>query len=224
MKEQYIFPFLWMRGEEEAVIREEMAKINECGIQAVCVEARPHDDFCGPGWWRDMDVVLDEAKHRGMKVWILDDKHFPTGYANGLVVSRYPERGKQYLACTSADVFGAEHIVTLDVRRMLKPTIGFWEIGKPVNMAERANNRLLSLIALRFAEGGRFMEEAIDLTAYCREDGKASFTLPAGQWRVFALYTTRTDGGDESYLNMIDPMAGATQLPLSAPCMPRSGA
>ena len=44
-----IFPFLWMRGEEEAILRREIEKIAQCGIGAVCVEARPHDDFCGPG-------------------------------------------------------------------------------------------------------------------------------------------------------------------------------
>ena len=45
----YILPFLWMRGEKEEVIREEMGRIDSCGIKAVCVEARPHKDFCGPG-------------------------------------------------------------------------------------------------------------------------------------------------------------------------------
>ena len=30
-----------------------------------------------------MDIILDEARTRGMKVWILDDSHFPTGYCNG---------------------------------------------------------------------------------------------------------------------------------------------
>ena len=81
MNDNYIFPFLWMRGEEEEILRNEIGKIHECGIRAICVEARPHDDFCGPGWWHDMDIVLDEARKRDMKVWILDDKHFPTGYA-----------------------------------------------------------------------------------------------------------------------------------------------
>ena len=28
-------------------------------------------------------IILDEAEKRGMKVWILDDKHFPTGFAAG---------------------------------------------------------------------------------------------------------------------------------------------
>ena len=209
-KNAYIFPFLWMRGEEEDIIRTEIGKICECGIDAVCVEARPHDDFCGPKWWHDMDIVLDEAKKRGMKVWILDDKHFPTGYANGLI-AQHPERKKQYLACSAADVFGAPRQLTLNVRRMLKPAIGYWEIGNPVDMEERANNRLLALIALRFAEGDVFSGDSIDLTDTCK-DGVAAFTLPEGQWRVHALYITRTDGGNPEYINMIDRISAHTQI------------
>ena len=207
-----IFPFLWMRGEEEPILRRELAKIAECGIRAVCVEARPHDDFCGPGWWHDMDIVLDEAKKRDMRVWILDDKHFPTGYANGLIETKYPERKKQYLACTVADVFGASRPLTLNVGRMLKPSIGFWEIGNPVDYAERANNRLFALTALRFDEESRFFEDSIDLTDTVDADGFARFTLPEGAWRVHALYLTRTDGGNPTYINMLDAASAHTQI------------
>lgn len=210
--ERPIFPFLWMRGEDESILRREIAKIAECGIKAVCVEARPHDDFCGPGWWHDMDIVLDEAKKRDMRVWILDDKHFPTGYANGLIETKYPERRKQYLACTVADVFGSACGHTLNVGRMLKPSIGFWEIGNPVDYAERANNRLLALTALRFEEDERFHEDAIDLTACVDADGFARFTLPEGAWRVHALYLTRTDGGNPAYINMLDAASARTQI------------
>ena len=77
----YILPFFWQHGEEEAVLREYMKVIDESNIKAVCVESRPHPDFCGPKWWADMDVILDEARKRGMKVWILDDSHFPTAIA-----------------------------------------------------------------------------------------------------------------------------------------------
>ena len=125
----HIFPFLWMRGEEESILREELSKIRECGISAVCVEARPHDDFCGPGWWHDMDIVLDEARQHDMKVWILDDKHFPTGYANG-GIEKHPERKKLYLACSTSDIFGRKGKHTLDISRMLKPSIGYWDIGR----------------------------------------------------------------------------------------------
>lgn len=47
--ENYIFPFLWMHGEEESVIRKYMRVIHEAGVGAVCVESRPHPDFLGDG-------------------------------------------------------------------------------------------------------------------------------------------------------------------------------
>lgn len=211
MGENYILPFLWMRGEKEEVIREELSKICECGIRAVCVEARPHDDFCGPGWWHDMDIVLDEAKKKGMKVWILDDRHFPTGYANGLIETKYPQRRKLYLACTTADVFGAQRPLTLEISRMLKPSAGYWDLGKPVNSEERKNNRLYAAVAVKFAQHNLFWEDAVDLTDCCNGDF-VSFKLPKGQWRIFVLYLTRTDGGDESYINMIDKESAYTQI------------
>ena len=207
----HIFPFLWMRGEEESILREELSKIRECGIRAVCVEARPHDDFCGPGWWHDMDIVLDEAKKHDMKVWILDDKHFPTGYANG-GIERHPERKKLYLACSTSDVFGRSGKHTLDISRMLKPSIGYWDIGKPADYAERANNRLYAILALRFTEGNEFSEEVMDLTDTYDGEQFANFELPKGQWRIHVLYTTRTDGGADNYINMIDAESAHTQI------------
>lgn len=71
-----------------------------------------------------MDIVLNEAKKRDMKLWILDDKYFPTGYANGLIEKKYPERKKLYLACTTADIFGGAYERSLNVNRMRKPSIG----------------------------------------------------------------------------------------------------
>lgn len=77
----YILPFFWQHGEDEETLREYMGVIQDMGIRAVCLESRPHPDFAGPKWWEDMDVILSEARQRNMKVWILDDCHFPTGYA-----------------------------------------------------------------------------------------------------------------------------------------------
>lgn len=207
----YIFPFLWMRGESEEIIRNEIAKIAECGIRAVCVEARPHNDFCGLGWWHDMDIVIDEAKKRNMKIWILDDKHFPTGYAAGLIETKYPERKKWYLADTTADIFGSQHPLTINIERMLKPVIGYWQIGEPADYEERAKNQMLAVIACRFTDNGTFTEETINLTDTCK-DGTASFTLPQGQWRLHVIYKTRTDGGNENYINMLDKVSAHTQI------------
>ena len=79
----HILPFLWLKGEENETIGRELDQIEECGIREVCLESRPHPDFCGPGWWKNLDYICSEASRRKMKLWILDDRKFPTGYANG---------------------------------------------------------------------------------------------------------------------------------------------
>ena len=49
----HIAPFLWIHGDEEKNLKEEIMKIYEYGIRSLCVEARSHGDFNGPGWFRD---------------------------------------------------------------------------------------------------------------------------------------------------------------------------
>ncbi|WP_034332619.1 sugar-binding domain-containing protein [Bacillus sp. J37] len=207
----YIFPFLWMRGEEEKVIREEISKIYECGIRAVCVEARPHPDFAGPGWWNDLDIVMEEAKQRGMRVWVLDDAHFPTGYANGLIENKYPNRKKTYINYNSVDVFGAQNEITVNISPMLKPKRSWMDMGKPVDEIEQKNNRLISVVAGKLIKEGIIGESVIDLTEKV-EDGFLTFTLPNGQWRIYVIYETKTDGGNPKYINMIDEESVSTQL------------
>ncbi len=213
MDNNHIFPFLWMRGESEEILRTEMEKIAECGIGAVCVEARPHEEFCQEGWWHDMDIILDEAKKRDMKVWILDDKHFPTGYANGLIETKYPERKKLYIANSKANVCGyPNRLLSLNIKKMLKPAIGYWEIEDSFkNMQERANNKLLTVIAVKAAEGKKLHEEVIDLTDTVNGD-YAEFSLPEGVWTVYVIFKTRCDGGSDTYINLIDAESAYTQI------------
>jgi len=54
----YILPFFWQHGENEATLRKYMEVIQKSNIGAVCIESRPHPDFVGPKWWRDMDIIL----------------------------------------------------------------------------------------------------------------------------------------------------------------------
>ena len=67
-EENHLLPFFWQHGEEEEVLRTYMQKIRQSGIRAVCLEARPHPEFAGDAWWRDLDIILDEAKKLDMKL------------------------------------------------------------------------------------------------------------------------------------------------------------
>lgn len=210
--ESHILPFFWVRGETEAVIRTEIEKIYECGIREICVEARPFEDFAGPAWWSELDIILNECRKRNMRVWILDDKHFPTGYANGLIEKRYPERRKQYLCVNSVDISCSGAAVSVPVREMLSPYTGWWELGKPADSAERENNRLFAIIAVRLYEGKTVYEETVDLTREYSGGSCADIMLPDGIWRIMVFYITRTDGGDPTMINMLDPISAATQI------------
>ena len=60
--ENHLLPFMWQHGEDEATLRTLVGKIQESGAQALCVESRPHPDFLGASWWRDMDILMDECR------------------------------------------------------------------------------------------------------------------------------------------------------------------
>lgn len=198
-----IFPFLWMRGEPEEVLRTELEKIHACGITGVCVESRPHPDFLGPGWWDDMDIIMEEAERLDLAVWILDDAHFPTGYANGAVKGR-PELGKTYLACSFTDVVGPTPCAELNCNALMSKEFTWQDIGKPVNPPLMEENQLISVTARRFAGGTALSEDVMELTGLVDGEGMLHFDVPAGQWRVCVCYTTRAGGGDPEYLNPLD--------------------
>lgn len=104
--ENHIAPFLWVHGEDHEAYRETILAMHKAGIGALCIEARPHPDFNGPGWFSDIAFIIDFCRSLGMKVWLLDDSHFPTGFANGEVAKHHPERRKRYLRLQTFDVMG----------------------------------------------------------------------------------------------------------------------
>lgn len=106
--ENHIASFLWIHGEDTEIIKNEIRHIYDSGIRALCVEARPHSDFNGPKWFEDIGTILTECKRLGMKMWLLDDSHFPTGYVNGEVQKNYPELCKQFLICKTMDFAGPQ--------------------------------------------------------------------------------------------------------------------
>ena len=211
----YVLPFFWQHGEDEAVLREYMQAIYDSNIREVCVECRPHPDFCGPKWWRDMDVIMDEARKRGMRVWLLDDSHFPTGYANGGYEDADPSLLKKYLHFVTADVDGPTPQVTYDIQREMDRLRGPQRGPGPQLSPEKArelgihlpkerffdDDCLQAVIAYRIARGGA-LGEALDITDHVR-DGVLTWDVPEGLWRIYAAYTTHNGGGQSDYMSVI---------------------
>ena len=173
-EDNHLFPFYWQRGDHRDRIPAQIARIRDSGCRALCVESRPHPDFCGEGWWRDMDVVLAECARLGMKVWILDDKRFPTGFANGLVESKYPDLAQRTLVERHVDAMGPAPGTAMVAPRTPEGDV------------------LLGVRAYRRAPGGgqRLCGAPVDLSG-CVRDGLLRWDVPPGCWRVFWFWRSR---------------------------------
>ena len=177
-----IFPFLWLRGEERNLIEKEIDSIYNNNIRAFIVESRTHPDFCGEGWWRDMDIVLNKAKALGMRVWVLDDKHYPTGFANDKF-SEHPELTQWHIAARNADIIGCKS--------------GRLRVGC------LPEDRLLFAAAYPYKGNNIDYTSPVFLTS-AFENNFLYFDLPEKPYRVVTIWKTR-DGGRNDRMDLINP-------------------
>lgn len=207
----YIMPFFWQHGEDEITLRKYMEVIYDSNIRSVCVESRPHPDFCGAKWWTDMDIILDEARKRNMKVWILDDSHFPTGYANGALDDAPAELCRQNVFCHIKELpYQAGMVKVLmknykkppKIKNMaLKPTVRFLvTLGKSSRVFD--DDCQLSVIAVPVGEELN-KKDFIELSSYIN-NGVLEWEKPIGEWKVYIVGLSRNLGAHRTYINMMD--------------------
>lgn len=194
--ENYLLPFLWMVNGDTQNLEERVETIYKSGARALCLESRTHDFFCEDAWWEDVEIILKACKERDMKVWILDDKHFPTGYANKLATKKYPHLRRWQLVEHHVDVLGPAKEVSF----LLHP--GFKEdelLG--VYMYERTGNQ------------EEICGKPICLTHQVEGDF-LYLDVPQGCYRIFFYYKSRKGMLEKhaDYINLIDEAAVKVQI------------
>ena len=204
-------PFLWIHGESAQRMISEIHRIHESGIGALCIEARPHDDFNGPKWFEDIKVIIEECKKLDMKVWLLDDSHFPTGFANGEVKKNYPELCKKYLCLKTYDfcgpVEGSGACITNAIKAptdqilkvFLQKKTGFEDVdyAQTIDVTDTIHQ------VDDFNTGKQIWMYYIQKFITAGKQTYVNFDLPAGQWSLNVL-TVSYKGGEketEGYLN-----------------------
>lgn len=189
----HIIPLFWQRGEGKAAICREIGKIAGSGIEAFCVEARPHPDFMGAGWWSDLDIIMEEARKRKMKVWLFDDSHYPTGYAAGKLKKGPASLQHRFLREHHVDVLGPLPGASASVKRP-----GWTD-------TDLEDARLLAVVAAKRGHANALAGEFIDLTGHV-SDGKLYWDVPQGFWRIF--FVVEAGSGPDvplsNYINVLD--------------------
>lgn len=208
-EQNYLFPFFWQHGEKHEILGEYIDKIFDSQMKAICVEARPHPDFVGNKWWYDMDYIISKLKEKDMKMWILDDSHFPTGYANGRIVKDYPEYLKLYINCRRYDVHGPIPQARIDLKLLKgrvwdKPETDINVIG--VYMAKRLHQET--------EEGDPIQAETlIDITEKMDMSNRLlTLDIPEGAYSIFVVFETKKglEDATKDYLNPL--VKEATQI------------
>lgn len=163
-------PLFWLHGDESKERLEQFVeKTAEGGNGSFTAESRPHNDWLGPNWYRDLGICLDAAKKHDLKMWIFDEKWWPSQGIGGNVP---PEYSAKRLDTSSVDVDGP----------------------RAFDGEGYGGERYVAAIAGRVAADGKIDGESlVDLAPQIR-DGKLSWQVPAGKWRVMKFTHKQAPG------------------------------
>ncbi|HEY5910344.1 MAG TPA: glycosyl hydrolase [Verrucomicrobiae bacterium] len=164
-------PLFWLHGDESKE-RLEMyvGKVGEGGNGCLTTESRPHKDWLGEGWYRDLGICLEAARKHGLKVWIFDEKWWPSGEVAGKVPEQY---GSKRLVATSTNVAGPAQFTAS----------GF---GGP---------NFIAAVAGREKDGLLDGASLVDLSDSIR-DGALTWQVPPGEWKVLRFAWTPHKSGN----------------------------
>ena len=153
-------PLFWMHGDESvAQLEGELQKVAEGGNGCFTAESRPHSDWLGEGWYRDLAICLEAAKKHNLKMWIFDEKWWPSQGVAGQVPPRYAAKQLQASAVevTGPRLFEADGYTGADY---------------------------IAAVAGRMAVDGTIDGDSlVDMAGFVR-DGKLVWTAPEGRWSI----------------------------------------
>lgn len=92
----------WDGRMSDTVIKRDLDRIKAMGFRGVMVEAGygMTAKYLSPEWFSLVRFAVDEAKTRGMKVWIEDEGKYPSGFAGGKFSNERPDLKMQGLVVT----------------------------------------------------------------------------------------------------------------------------
>lgn len=180
-----IMPFVWMNEETPEELAGEIRFLRKMGLDSFIVESRVHEDFCGERWFEEIEYLLKLAQENGMKLWVLDDKSYPTGYANGALKDCYPEDNAWHIKVEKTDVAGEAR----NAKILLQ-----------VDLA--AGDEILGVfLAKRTAQPDHY-EEIVDVTDGVCED-LLYVDVPQGAYSVLTVVKTLACSERRYYLDML---------------------
>jgi hypothetical protein len=153
-------PLFWLHGDEDRErLDRYVDKVAEGGNGCFTAESRPHDDWLGERWWRDLAICLEAAKKHDLKMWIFDEKWWPSQGVGSAVPPRYAAKKLEAVATEveGPRAWNAE---------------GYGGVSYVAALAGRI-----------MADGKIDGDSLVDLTPHIN-DGRVLWQVPPGMWRI----------------------------------------
>jgi hypothetical protein len=87
----------WDGPVTEEVIKRDLDEFKSKGVRAVTLEPGYNMEYLTPGWFDMVKVAVEQASARGMKVWLVDEGKYPSGFAGGKFSKERPDLRMQAL-------------------------------------------------------------------------------------------------------------------------------
>ena len=173
-------PLFWLHGDDNETkdrLNLYIDKVAECHNGSFCTESRPHSDWLGPRWFSDLDICLQRAKKNNLKMWIFDERWWPSQTVAGKVP---PEYAAKKLDASSVVLDGPTHISQTGFDAHLVAAIA----GKLIGDAVDPNS-------------------LIDLRPFIK-DGALNWDAPEGKWQVMKFTWTQAPPAQQKAQLIVD--------------------
>ena len=153
-------PLFWMHGDEtREQLEAELKNVLDGGNGTFTAEPRPHKDWLGEGWYRDLGITLDFARKNNLTMYIFDDWWWPSQMMGGRVPAEY---GSKVLEATAVHLQGPAK----------------------ADADAYGDANLIAVVAGKELDGGVIDGQTlVDLTTRIK-DGKLVWESPAGAWCI----------------------------------------
>lgn len=179
-----IAPLFWLKGEEQAILLNNLEQLKNNNIKECIIEARPFPGWLETPWFDTLKTLCNYAKNNNMRLWLFDDVHFPSGGAGGKIPEKFR---KKLIRRRYVDIVGDGGSYCIKVQGL-------------------GTEKFFKAICAPFVLPDNFdSSNAFDVTNKVK-DGKLLLELPEGRYRVFLIFITREGGENHTkdWINMLD--------------------
>lgn len=135
----------WNGKMDKKTICNDLDSIKSKGFRAVIFEAgyQLPFEYLSDGWFKTIRTAVLEAKRRGLKVWIIDEGKYPSGFAGGKFTKERPDLRMQALVvCERIPVEKGETLTGKLLPEEAVSAVAVSKSGKPNRMVEIKDHKL----------------------------------------------------------------------------------